>query len=98
MDQEQHIEPALATFTEEEREQAMARYAVLRPHIDEGIPLSETARDRSGLSGWFADHCPTDLQDLCRPPSLHRPNWPGSLRFSGGWALVVCELPVLGTE
>jgi hypothetical protein len=45
MDQEQSIEPALAAFTEEERQQAMVRFAVLRPHINEGVPLSEAARD-----------------------------------------------------
>ena len=45
MDQEQHIAPALAACTEEERQQAMARFAVLRPHLNEGIPLSEAARD-----------------------------------------------------
>jgi len=35
MDQEQHIEPALAACTEEARQQAMARFAVLRSHIEE---------------------------------------------------------------
>ena len=45
MEQEQHIAPALAACTEEERQQAMARFAVLRPHLNEDIPLSEAARD-----------------------------------------------------
>jgi putative transposase len=45
MDQEQNIEPALAAFTEEERQQAMMRFAVLRPHLNEEVPLSEVARD-----------------------------------------------------
>src|SRR5262249_51652797 len=33
MDQEQHLAPALAACTEAERHQAMARFAVLRPHL-----------------------------------------------------------------
>jgi putative transposase len=70
MDQEQHIEPALATFTEEEREQAMARYAVLRPHIDEGIPLSETARDAGvplrSVQRWLARYRASGLVGLAR--------------------------------
>src|SRR6266568_8439389 len=45
MDQEQHLAPALAACTEEARQQAMARFAVLRPHLNEDIPLSEAARD-----------------------------------------------------
>jgi putative transposase len=45
MNQEQNIEPALAAFTEEERQQAMMRFAVLRPHLNEEVPLSEVARD-----------------------------------------------------
>ena len=70
MDQEQHIEPALATFTEEEREQAMARYAVLRPHIDEGIPLSEAARDAGvplrSVQRWLARYRASGLVGLAR--------------------------------
>ena len=38
MDQEHAGAPALATFTEAQRQQAMARFAVLRPHLDEGVP------------------------------------------------------------
>ena len=45
MDQEQHNEPALAACTEEERQEAMARFALLRPHLNDGVPLSEAARD-----------------------------------------------------
>lgn len=31
-------------LTMAQREQAMARYAVLRPHLDDGISLAEAAR------------------------------------------------------
>jgi putative transposase len=45
MDQEQHIAPALAACTEEERQEAMGRFAVLRPHLNDGVPWPEAARD-----------------------------------------------------
>src|SRR4029450_11792030 len=45
MDQEQHIGPALAACAEEERQEAMGRFAVLRPHLNDGVPLPEAARD-----------------------------------------------------
>ena len=44
MDQEQHLAPALAACTEEERQEAMGRFAVLRPHLNDGVPLPEAAR------------------------------------------------------
>jgi hypothetical protein len=37
MDQEQGVALALAAFTEKQRQQAMARFAVLRPHPHEGV-------------------------------------------------------------
>ena len=43
MDQEQPIAPALAVCTEEARQQAMARFAVLRPHLNEDIPTVSIA-------------------------------------------------------
>jgi len=45
MEQDENIGPALAALIEEQRQQTMERFAVLRPHIDEGIPLSEAVRD-----------------------------------------------------
>jgi putative transposase len=38
------MEPALTACTEEERQEAMGRFAVLRPHIHDGVPLPEAAR------------------------------------------------------
>jgi len=38
------MKPALATFTEEEHQEAMRRFAVLQPHLNAGVPLSEAAR------------------------------------------------------
>src|SRR4249920_1453341 len=45
MDQEHNREPALAAYTEPERHEAMRRFAVLRPHLNEGVSLPEAARD-----------------------------------------------------
>jgi hypothetical protein len=60
MDQQSNSPPALAAYTEEERQQAMARFAVLRPHLHEDIPLSEAARDASipCSAGWPATASP----------------------------------------
>jgi putative transposase len=56
MDQEPNMEPALAACTEEERQEAMRRFAVLRPHLNDGVPLPEAARDAVPLTpcsvGW----------------------------------------------
>jgi hypothetical protein len=35
MDQEHNREPALAAYTEAERHEAMRRFVVLRPHLNE---------------------------------------------------------------
>jgi putative transposase len=45
MDQERNTELALVAFTKEERQEAMMRFAGLRPHLNEDIPLSEAARN-----------------------------------------------------
>ena len=45
MDQEHNRAPALAADTEEERHEAMGRFAVLRPHLHDGVPLPAAARD-----------------------------------------------------
>ena len=36
--------PKLAELTETQREQAMIRFTVLRPHLDSGVPLSQAAQ------------------------------------------------------
>src|SRR5215475_13789017 len=50
IDQEHDGASGLATCTEAQRQQAMARFAILRPHLNEGVLLSEAARD-AGLVG-----------------------------------------------
>src|SRR6266853_6618465 len=70
MDQEQHIAPALAACTEEERQEAMGRFAVLRPHINDGVPLPEAARDAGvplrSVQRWLARYRATGVAGLVR--------------------------------
>src|SRR5262245_1634760 len=70
MDQEQYMALALAACTEEARQQAMARFAVLRPHINAGVLLSEAARDAGvplrSVQRWLARYRAAGLGGLVR--------------------------------
>ena len=70
MDQEQAGAPALAAFTEAQRQQAMARFAVLRSHLHEGIPVSEVARTAGvplrSMQRWLARYRAAGLVGLAR--------------------------------
>jgi len=70
MDEEQRIAPALAACTEEERQEAMVRFAVLRPHINDGVPLPEAARGAGvplrSVQRWLARYRATGLAGLVR--------------------------------
>ena len=61
---------ALAACTEKERQQAMARFAVLRPHLNEGVLLSEAARDAGvplrSVQRWLARYRAAGLGGLVR--------------------------------
>src|SRR6266436_10277278 len=61
MDQEHNIAPALAACTEEERHEAMGRFAVLRPHLHAGVPLRSVPR-------WLARYRATGVAGLVRAP------------------------------
>ena len=63
-------ETALADLTERQREEAMSRFAVLQPHINEGIPLSQAAGS-AGISirtarRWLARYRQAGLVGLTR--------------------------------
>ena len=64
------MEPALAACTEEERQEAMVRFAVLRPHLNDGVPLPEAARDAGvplrSVQRWLARYRATGLAGLVR--------------------------------
>src|SRR5437016_3960002 len=70
MDQEINIAPGLAACTEEERQEAMRRFAVLRPHLNDGVPLPEAARDAGvplrSVQRWLARYRATGLAGLVR--------------------------------
>jgi putative transposase len=70
MDQEQDIAPALAALTEAQRQEAMARFVVLRSHLHEGIPLSEVARTAGvplrSVQRWLARYRAAGLVGLAR--------------------------------
>src|SRR5438105_9179130 len=72
MDQEQAGASALAALTEAQRQQAMARFAVLRSHLHEGIPLSEVARTAGvplrSVQRWLARYRAAGLVGLARAP------------------------------
>ena len=60
-----------ATLGEKRRGQAMARFAVLRPHLDEGVPLTRAATE-SGVpirtaERWLARYRQGGLIGLARP-------------------------------
>src|SRR4029453_10313559 len=70
MEQEQHMALALAACTEEESQQAMARFAVLQPHINEGVLLAEAARNAGvplrSVQRWLARYRAAGLVGLVR--------------------------------
>src|SRR5467141_1801500 len=70
MDQEHNRAPALAADTEAERHEAMRRFAVLRPHLNDGVPLSEAACDAGvplrSAQRWLARYRATGLAGLVR--------------------------------
>lgn len=62
----------LADLPEADRRQAMHRYEVLRPHLDDGVPLARAARD-AGVAvrtaeRWLARYRARGLTGLARSP------------------------------
>ncbi len=70
IEQEQHMAPTLTACPEEERQEAMVRFAVLRPHLNAGVPLPEAARDAGvplrSVQRWLARYRATGLAGLVR--------------------------------
>jgi putative transposase len=64
-------EATLAELTEERREEALARFAVLKPHVEDGVPLMQAAADAGvGLrtaQRWLAKYRASGLSGLARP-------------------------------
>lgn len=56
---------AMVELTPSQREQAMSRFEVLRPHIEEEIPVASVARNAGVACGLFSVGCPdTATQEL----------------------------------
>ena len=64
--------PALAALTDGQRESAMARFAVLRPHLEQEVPLARVAADAGvalrTVQRWLARYRVAGLVGLARLP------------------------------
>lgn len=81
-----------AALTTDQRQQAMARFFVLRPHIEDGVPLPTAARD-AGVSlrtaeRWLARYRAGGLAALARPDRADR----GRRRLQAGLVTYVEEM------
>lgn len=64
-------EPVAAALSEEQRQSAMERFAVLRPHLEDGVSLAQAAR-QAGVAvrtaeRWLSRYRRTGLAGLARP-------------------------------
>ena len=63
-------------LTEAERTNALARYALLRPHLEDGVPLPAVARETGvslrTLERWLARYRQAGLAGLVRQPRVDR--------------------------
>src|SRR4051812_2314121 len=71
----------LADYSEQERTQALARFQLMRPHLEDGVALSALARQHSvplrTMQYWLQRYRQHGLPGLCRrrprPPHLSQP-------------------------
>ena len=71
MRQDHKTTPVAAALTEEQRQLAMKRFAVLRPHLEEDVPLAQAAR-HAGVAvrtaeRWLSRYRRMGLAGLARP-------------------------------
>ena len=83
---------ALTEMTAEAREQAIRRYQVLRPHLDDSVLLTQAARDAGvpvrTVQRWLARYRSGGLAGLARTPrSQGRQSNPELVRLIEGLAL-----------
>src|SRR2546423_4459754 len=68
--------PGLAELTEDQRRLAMNRYAVLRPHVEGGVPLPRVAAEAGvplrSLEHWLARYRAGGVVSLARPTRVDR--------------------------
>src|SRR6516225_5968604 len=62
--------PGTDGLTEDQRRAALARFQILRPYLEEGVPLARIAQEHSlsvrTLNRWAADYHRLGLAGLCR--------------------------------
>lgn len=71
MNSDERAEATLAELTADQREEAIARFAVLKPHLEDGVSLTQAASD-AGVAvrtarRWLAKYRTAGLPGLARP-------------------------------
>jgi putative transposase len=65
-------------LTEDQRRAALARFQILRPYLEEGVPLTRIAQEQGlsvrTLNRWAADYHRLGLAGLCRKSRNDRDN------------------------
>jgi putative transposase len=68
--------PGTEGLTEDQRRAALDRFQILRPHLEEGVPLARIAQEHHlgvrTLSRWAAHYRQFGLAGLCRKPRSDR--------------------------
>jgi Helix-turn-helix domain len=64
------------SWTEDQRRAAFARFQILRPHLEEDVPLARIAEEQKlsfrTLSRWATNYHQLGLAGLCRKPRTDR--------------------------
>ena len=76
MAQADKTKPVAAVLTEEQRKFAMERFAVIRPHLEEDVPLAQAAQ-HAGVAlrtaeRWLSLYRKKGLNGLARPSAAMR--------------------------
>src|SRR5271157_4515590 len=66
-------------LTEDQRRTALDRFQILRPHLEEDIPLDRIAHEQKlssrTLSRWAANYRRLGLREHCRKPHAGKDKW-----------------------
>ena len=94
MTQDDRVDTALAELTSDQIEEAMARYATLKPHLEDGVPLPRAAGNANipirTAQRWLAQYQDAGLRGLARSErsdSGHRKLTPEVVELIEGMAL-----------
>lgn len=94
MTQDNRVDTALAELTSDQIKEAMARYAMLKPHLEDGVPLPQAAGNANiairTAQRWLAQYRDVGLRGLARSAradSGHRKLTPEVVELIEGMAL-----------